>query len=442
MRRTSFAVSLAALLAVSVVPTVSASAQQVAPSQFWNDLGDTVLTRLTREALEANLDVRMASARVQRARALRREAAFELAPVVTAAGGYARQRTASASFGFDVPDRDLWDAELRASWEIDVFGRIRSRVRGQGALHEASQEGLRDIQRLLAAELATAYYALRGAEERLGVAEQNAENQRGTVQYIRDLLEAGRGTAFDTERAQALLSSTLAGIPQLRSQAASARHRIAVLVGRSPAALGDALNSPGALPVLPDTLAGVSVELLRARPDVVAAERQLAAETAFVGAARAEYLPRLTIGGTAGFTANTLDSLGRSGSGRYLVGPMITWPAFNLGRVKAGVDAARATQLEARSRYELVLLLAEEEVATAYSDYAGARAQVDLLAEAAGASERAAELARLRFTEGVTDYLPVLDAERTVLAAQDRLAEGRTAAAMALVAVYRARGGQ
>lgn len=448
MRNSTLRLQLAAFLGLTITALVPVRAQQVnanrdrsAPVEFWGGVGDSVLARLTTEALTANHDVRMAWARVQRARALRREAAFELAPIVTAAGGYARQRTASASFGFDVPDRDLWDAEMRASWELDLFGRVRGRVRGQGALHEASQQQLRDVQRLLAAEIATAYYALRGAEERLGVAEGNAENQRRTLQYTRDLLEAGRGTEFDTERAQALLSSTLAGVPQFRSSAAAARHRIAVLLGRSPASLGDALVAAGAPPALPDTLPALVEGAVRSRPDVLAAERRLVAETAFVGAARAEYLPRISIGGTAGFTANTLDSLGKSGSGRYLVGPMITWPAFNLGRVKAGVDVARATQVEAQSQYELTVLLAEEEVATAYSDYAGARAQLTLLEEAAGASARAAELARLRFTEGVTDFLPVMDAERTVLAAQDRLAEGRTAAAMALVAVYRARGG-
>jgi multidrug efflux system outer membrane protein len=430
------------LVALATGGPVGLRAQQATPAPFWVGHGDSVLSRLTSEALAANADVRMAVARMQRARALRRQAAFDLAPVVTVAAGYTRQRTASAAFGFEVPEGDLWDAEARASWEIDLFGRLRSRLRGQGAIHEATQEELRDVQRVLVAELATAYFSLRGAEERLKVAERNADNQRGTLQYTRDLLEAGRGTAFDMERAQALLSSTLAGIPQLQAHAAAARHRIAVLVGKSPAALGDALGEGGTLPPLPDSIGELGTDALRARSDVRAAERQLAAETAFVGAAKAEYLPRLSIGATAGFTATALDGLGRSGSDRYLVGPMITWPALNLGRVKAGVDVARASQLEAQSRFELALLLAQEEVATASTNYSGARAQVILLAEAAGASERAAELARLRYTEGVTDFLPVLDAERTVLAAQDRLAEGRTAAAMALVAVYRARGGQ
>lgn len=449
MRNSTVRLRLFGLLALVSSTPMLVGGQEANPNpdrraqvEFWGGVGDSVLARLTAEALIANADVRIASARVQRARALRREAAFELAPIVTAAGGYARQRTASASFGFDVPDRDLWDAEMRASWELDLFGRVRAKVRGQGALHEASQQQLRDVQRLLTAEIATAYYALHGAEERLSVAEGNAENQRRTLQYTRDLLEAGRGTEFDTERAQALLSSTLAGVPQFRSSAAAARHRIAVLLGRSPASLGNALAGTVVRPALPDTLPEMTEGAVRTRPDVLAAERRLAAETAFVGAARAEYLPRISIGATAGFTANTLDSLGRSGSGRYLVGPMITWPAFNLGRVKAGVDVARATQVEAQSQYDLTVLLAEEEVATAYSDYAGARAQLTLLEEAAGASARAAELARLRFTEGVTDFLPVMDAERTVLAAQDRLAEGRTAAAMALVAVYRAGGGR
>jgi len=409
---------------------------------FWQALGDTTLARLTAEAFRANHDVAVAEARVRQARAARTGAALDFAPTVTTAAGYTRQRISGAAFGLAVPDRGLWDAELRAAWEIDVFGRIRRNVRAYGALTESSREDVRDVQRLIAAELATAYFELRGVEEQLAVAERNAENQRNTVQLTRDLLEAGRGTDFDVERARALLSSTLSSIPALEAQAAAVRHRIGVLVGRDPRAVGEELAGAGRLPALPAGLElGDTEALIRARPDVQAAERRLAAETAFVGAAKADYLPRLSIGGTAGFTATAFDSLGRSGSGRYAVGPVLTWPALNLGRVKASVDQARALESAAAARYEQTLLRAREDLATAVAVYEGARVRLDRLAEAAEASARAAELARIRFEGGITDFLQVLDAERSLLAAQDRLAAGRTDAATALVGVYRAVGG-
>jgi NodT family efflux transporter outer membrane factor (OMF) lipoprotein len=408
---------------------------------FWQRLGDTTLARLTAEALRANRDVVVAEARVRQARAARTNAALDLAPTITVAGGYTRQRSSSAAFGIAIPERDLFDAGLRADWELDVFGRVRRTLRGHTALAQAAGEDVRDVQRVIAAELASAYFDLRGAQDQLDVARRNAENQRRTLQLTRDRLDAGRGNAFDTERAQAQLSTTLASVPTLESRTAAAGHRIGVLIGRDPTAVAAELAGPCPLPALPDVAPGQVDSLIRSRPDVRAAERRLAAETAFVGAAKADYLPRLSVGGTAGFTSTGLDSLGRSGSGRFAVGPVISWPAFNLGRVKAGVDAARALEAEARARQEQTVLLAREEVETALVAYAKARERLTQLTEAADASGRAAELARIRFEGGVADFLQVLDAERSLLATQDQLAQGRTDAVTALVAVYRALGG-
>jgi outer membrane protein TolC len=196
------------------------------------------------------------------------------------------------------------------------------------------------------------------------------------------------------------------------------------------------------LPALPDSVAVANTEgVVRLRPDVRGAERQLAASGAFVGAAKAAYLPRVTIGGGAGYASNTFESLGDAGRPRYAIGPMISWPALNLGRVKAGVDVARAQEAEADAYYRKTRLQAFEEIETSVVTYNKARQSLQYLEAAAGASERAAALARLRFEEGVTDFLPVLDAERTMLEAQDRLAAGRTAATTGLVSLYRALGG-
>lgn len=429
-------VALTLALGAGVAPRSSVAAQQADPAAWWGDLGDTTLARLTRQALDANHDVRAAIARVARARAARRNAALDLAPTVTVAAGYSHQRTSAAAFGFAIPDRDLWDAEVRAGWEVDVFGRLRGNLRGEGALTDAAQADVADVRRAVAAELALAWFDLKGVEQRLAVARDNAENQRRTLDLARELLEGGRGTEFDTERASAQLATTLSSVPALEAQAAAARHRLAVLLGQRPE---DGTFAGDGIATLPVELPLVDVEsVVHARPDVRAAERRVVAGAAFVGAARADYLPRLTIGASAGYTATALDQVGDAGTGRYLVGPTISWPAFNLGRVRTAVDAARAAEDEARASHEQVVLLAREEIATAVASYRGARRQLDLLADAAAASERAAELARLRFEEGLTDFLPVLDAERTLLAAQDRLARGRTEAAAALVQVFRA----
>jgi outer membrane protein, multidrug efflux system len=408
-------------------------------------VGDTTLARLIKEAVRANLDVRAAEARVRGARSARTEAALDFAPTVTFGGGYTRQRIASASFPVGLgsfPDQDIWDAGFDASWELDLFGRVRRNVQAQGAFVAVNQEDLRNVRISLSAEVARAYFELRGSQEQLSVAAKNAANQRRTLEVTRQRLEAGRGTAFDTERAQAQLSFTLASIPTLEAQVRQAQYQIGVLVGRPPAALAGELDAEAALPALPPSISVESPDsIIRRRPDVVAAERQLAVERALVGSAKAEYLPRINLGGSAGYTATTFDGLGDGGTFRYAVGPFISWPALNLGRVKARVDVTKAREAEAQAQYSQTVLLALQEVENSLVRYRTAHTRVERIRDAAEASERAAELARLRFSGGVADFLQVLDAERTQLEAESQLAQGRTEAATAYAALYKALGG-
>jgi outer membrane protein, multidrug efflux system len=412
---------------------------------LWDVLGDTTLARLVDEALRANQDVEVASARVSGARAARLSAALDLTPSITAVSGYSRQQVASPlvpGAGGRLPEQSLWDAGLRASWEVDVFGRLRRSLRGRDELTAAADEGLRDVRVLVAAQVASAYFELRGAQERLAVAERNAENQRGTLELTKQRLEGGRGTALDTERAQAQLSATLAAIPTLEASVTTAQYRIAVLTGRPPAIVAPALAASGPPIVLPDAPVVATPDVVvRGRPDVRSAEREVAASAAFVDAAKAEYLPRFAIGASAGYTGSAFESLGDRGTPRYTFGPVVSWPALDLGRVRAGVDVARAEETAARARYEQTVLRSLEEVEATLIMYRKARERLQHLDEAAAASERAAELARLRFTEGASDFLQVLDAERTLLDRQDARALGRTEAMTALVAVYRALGG-
>jgi NodT family efflux transporter outer membrane factor (OMF) lipoprotein len=413
---------------------------------YWEQLGDTTLSRLIREVQNANLDVQAARARVRAARSEHVRTALDLTPSATVSGGYARQRLSSASFpgGFGTfPDQDVWSASVDPSWELDVFGRIRHNVQARGALVGVAEEDLRNVRVTLTAEVARAYFVLRGAQEQLEIARRNAENQRHTFDVTKQRLEAGRGSAFDTERAQAQLSSTLASIPAREAAVAEAQYRIGVLVGRSPTVVAEELAQPGGFPPLPDvTSVGDPASVVRTRPDVATAERVAAAQRAFVGAAKANYLPRISIGGSLGYAAPQFHSIGDQTTFRYVVGPVITWPGLNLGRVKAEVDAAQANEAAARAHYNQAVLSALEEVETALTRYRSARVRVERLLDASAASDHAAELARLRFQEGVIDLLQVLDAERTQLAAQDQLAQGRVEAATAYAALYRAVGGR
>ena len=432
-----------ALLALLII---GATTQARAQEPFWKRLGDTTLERLVGEVVKSNHDVLAARARLRGARASRLQAALDFAPTVTASASYTRQRLAAAAFpggfGTAFPDQNVWDAGLQVSWELDVFGRIRKSTQARGALIGAAEEDEQDLEVLLAAELATAYFDLRGAQDRLQVARRNAENQQHTLDVTLQRLEAGRGNEFDSERARAQLNSTLAAVPELEASIDAVEHRIAVLVGRPATGLAQEHAAPTPFPALPDSVIVPNPDaLVRLRPDVRSAERQVAAGNALVGAAKAAYLPRIALGAGLGYVSSSFDALGNANTPRYAVGPVISWPALNLGRVKAGVDVARAQEAEADAFYRKTQLQASEEIATSVVAYNKARRSLAYLDVAARASERAAALARLRFDEGVTDFLQVLDAERTMLEAQDRLAAGRTAATTGLVAVYRALGG-
>src|SRR6266566_579534 len=217
---------------------------------YWDQLSDTTLSRLVAEVLRGNLDVRSARARVSAARSDRIRSVLDLTPSATLAVGYSRQRLSSASFpgSFGAfPDQHVWDAGVNASWDLDLFGGIRHTVQARGALADVAQEDLRDVQVSLTAEVARAYFELRGAQEQLLVAQRNAENQRRTFDLTKERLDAGRGSAFDTERAQAQLSSTLASIPAREAQVAAAQYRIGTLVGRSPTEVARELEQSGQL---------------------------------------------------------------------------------------------------------------------------------------------------------------------------------------------------
>lgn len=420
---------------------------------FWKQFGDTTLERLTRDALRANNQVRSAQASVRGARSARQLAAFDFAPTITANTGMQRRRFSATQLpGVSLADReqDIYDAGFDASWEIDLFGRVRSIYGAQNAIAESAGEGLRDVQLSLVSELARSYFELRGAQRQLQVANQNAANQQRTLQITIDRLTAGRGTAFDRERASAQVSTTLAGVAALEARIAQATYRIGVLAGgaqriaQPPAASVDNewLPEDGVSQTLPDAPKIESViALVNRRPDVRSADRLVAAQGMLVSAARASYLPRLNVVGSVGYNAGASDLLGKGESSRFAIGPVISWPAFDLGRVRTRVESARAQADVVRAQRDQVLLSAQAEVENAIVAYERARTRVVLLRDAARSSERGAELARLRLAGGESGFLEVLDAQRTMLDAQDRLAQGETDAMTTYLALYKALGG-
>lgn len=412
-------------------------------TKFWSLFGDEILDGLVGDALAANHDLRIALSRFNEARASRRESTFNLFPTVTASGGYTKQRLTEEQAVLR-PSRDqaFYDAGFDAIWELDLFGRVRRGIEARRADAESAEASLRDAQVIVIAEVARTYLELRGQQGRLAVARRNVENQRESLNLANVRLDAGRGTELDTSRAQAQLSTTLASISPLEAAVASSIHRLSVLTGRQPTELRDRLIADRELPVVPAVTAiGNPTDLLRRRPDVRVAERNLAAATARIGVAVGDLFPVVSFTGNVGYAAARSSDLGNSGTDTYLIAPGISWAAFDLGRVRTRISGARARADGALASYEKAVLGALEETETALVFHARAKERLTYITAAADASAQASRLARARYEGGISDFLQVLDAERTQLEAEDALAQSRTEVATSLVAVFKALGG-
>jgi outer membrane protein, multidrug efflux system len=276
----------------------------------------------------------------------------------------------------------------------------------------------------------------------LAVLRRNADNQRDTLKITQTRLDAGRGTELDIARARAQVNNTLAQIPPMESTVAHATHRLGVLTGQPPEALVDELQASQPLPGLPPLVAiGQPAQLLRRRPDIRAAERNLAASTAAIGVSVADLFPRVTFNGAIGLEAESFSGLGQAGSSTRSFGPAITWAALDYAHVRARIKAAGAGAEAQLAQYQKTVLTSLEETENALVDFGRARARREFLAESVKASQSAADLAHIQFENGAADFLTVLDAERVLLEAQDQLAQTETQTATALVAVYKALAG-
>lgn len=436
---------------VTATPSAFANAEhseyseQAAQKAWWKLFNDAELDALVDQALRHNYDLKSALANLREARALYLEAGLNLAPIITSHANYTDQKRSVGSLNnrsFVPRDLKLYSAGFDAFWEVDFFGRVRRDIEASRDEVEAQEASLRDLGVSVIAEVARNYFELRGLQNQLEVARRNAENQTRTLEITLAKLEIGRGTELDTSRASAQLDTTLASIPLIEVGIKGAIHRLGVLTGQMPDALAAKLSQPAPIPTLPETIAiGSPAELLRRRPDIRIAERTLAAATARIGVATADLFPRVTFVGTLSLEASTLSGLGAAGSDAYSAGPRISWPALDLGRVYARIKAADANAEANLAQYEQTVLNALEETENALVTYNRERSRRALLASAAKASENAHKLAHLRFEEGISDFLTVLDTELRLLQDQRQLAQSETAVATALVAVYKALGG-
>jgi multidrug efflux system outer membrane protein len=412
---------------------------------WWQEFADTELDDLERRALAANLDLRSAYDRVRAARAVFVERELDYAPHVQLEGGYSHFDEQQPGFGPARINAQSDSLGFDAAWEIDLFGHVRRSVEAARADLGAEQANYQDAQVTVAAEVARNYFELRGAQKRLSVARENLGTEHQTLELTQLLDETGRGSELDVQRSRARLKATEATIPPLEAAEKQAAYRLAVLLGERPGALDQELKPADVATYAKALPIGDLTELLRRRPDVRAAERQLAAATARVGVATADLFPRVNVAGFVGFLSGDVGQLFGTASGNnaraWSVTPTVSWPAFDLGSVRARLRASEAQSDAAAANYEKVVLTALEDTENSFVAYSARQTQLKSLTDQAQASRRAAELADTQYREGVADFLVLLDAQRTQLDAEDSVAQAETSVNVSAVAIYKALGG-
>ncbi len=408
---------------------------------WWQQFEDPTLNKLVARSLDGNRDLRVAFARLKSARAIRDDVANDVMPVVTSRASSDIGKGQQPGITERRVNSERYDLGLDMAWEVDLFGRIQRQLEASDADQEAAEANLYQLQVTLIAEVVDAYGQLRGAQLREAIARDNLKNQQSSQDVTTQLRDAGVGNELDVVRAEARLAAVEATVPQLQAEQARQRNRIATLLGERPENLSVDL-SPSKLPAIAKALPiGDPTQVLRNRPDIRAAERQLAASTARIGVATADLFPRVSLSGFLGFTAGRGSQIGSSAARAWSLGPSITWAAFDLGSVRAQIRSADADAEGALANYEQQVLLALEESENAFSDYDKRQQRLVSLMRQSDASRSAARLASVQYREGTADFLVLLDAERERLAAEDAQAQAEIELYHGIVAIYKALGG-
>lgn len=477
----------------SLSPGVEADSPATEAAAWWSTLNDPVLTSLIGRCVESNLDLKHAGARIREARAARGLAASGLLPVIGVTGSYRRMEsvepqvqsgasplsvggtlnangftpsvsvrgrnfnvmqngvgsTGSTSVTYTpgsqgAPSRqsDLFQTGLDAAWELDIFGGRQRGVEAADADLAAAEEYRHGVLASLASEVALGYIDLRTAQNRLEITKKNIEAQENTARITADRFQAGLSSELDSVRAQAQLSGTKSLAPMLEMQIETAIHRLCVLLGATPGALTEELAKPAPLPTPPATVpVGIPSDVLRRRPDIRQAERQLAAATARIGEAMADQFPKFRLTGGISGQSGTAGSLLDSANRMWSIGPGVSIPIFQGGRIRANIEAQNARQEQAAIRYEQSILTALADVENGLVAFANEQVRGNLLSESAALSEKSLQLANERYTSGLEGFLSVLVAQTSLCQAQDQVVQSQSLVLMDLVSLYKALGG-
>lgn len=415
---------------------------------WWQLFDDPALDDLIERARLSNLDLKIAFSRISETRARLGIATGERVPVVGGSASVSRGRLsddgplqqAAPPGGFEA--QNVYDVGVGASWEIDVFGRIRRGIESAGAEYEASIEQERDVRVALFAEVALAYVQVRAFEQQMAYANANVESQTASLALAQDRYDSGISSKLDVAQARSNLGNTRASIPLLEIGRNQALNRLAVLLGQDAGSLQAEFGKTAPIPVPPEIVgAGVPADVLRQRPDIRRAERQLAAQTAQIGVATADLYPSFSLGGFIGLQSRTLGNFFDESSVTSGVGFPIQWALFSGGRIRSNIEVQEELTEQALLNYEHLVLVAFEEVANAIVAYNQDQVRRENLRQAVNATDEAVELVLIQYNAGLTDFNNVLTTQRDLFEQQDQLVSSEAQVVLDLISLYKALGG-
>jgi NodT family efflux transporter outer membrane factor (OMF) lipoprotein len=433
-------------------PVVSTRvALQPVNPDWWALFRDHELTALERRVAATNLDVQTATLRLIESRYERGVTASSLFPTLDDNGSYKRYQISNSVIegvgGNQLPPSalqpfDLWQQGFDASWELDIWGHVRRQVEAADADIDAAADQRRGALVSALAEVARDYVQLRGIQRQIQIARDNVKTEGNILDITKDRQKTGVVTGLDVENAAAQVDSVRATIPDLERQQSEAINALSLLLDAPPGGLAAELTAPGAIPPPPPRIpVGIPSDLARRRPDIRAAEAQLHEATADIGVAVAAFYPTVTLNGTVGFQALDLKQLWKGASLEYNLGPSVTMPLFEGGKLTSTVNLRNAQQQEAWINYHETVLKAWHDVVNALVAYRTEAARHRDLLQQVDHAGKALDLARSRYRDGVEQFVTVLDAERTLLDAQRQSAQSETNIAVNIVALYKALGG-
>ena len=426
----------------ATLPSVTAG-HPIAPEEvasWWSAFNDASLTALITRALQNNPTFLGSLAKVRESRARLRISKAGLLPEVDADGAYQRLRRSDHT---GAPyDGYSYSAGFDASWELDLAGGRRRAVEAAAAEYEAEYATLEHAWVSLAAETARTYVQLQTVRRNLAVARNNLDLQVQTLEILESRAKSGLADGLAIEQARYNLEQTRATIPVLQSSEEAALNALAVLCGVLPGELDPRLIAAAPIPtVSPRVLSGIPAEALRRRPDVRAAERRLAAQTARVGEAVAALYPVFRLNGSVGLESLESEDFFKAGSRAFSLGPSVTWPIFRAGSLRANIEVQNAQQEQALAAYRQTVLASVQELRDAMADYVREFERRDALAKASAAARSAVAIAQDQYRNGLADFNSVLDAQRSLLRFEEAMALSEGAITSHLIRVYKALGG-